>query len=97
MVPYCDRKWYHIDWEYGTILMKKMVPYSFSKWYHILLVNGTIFFSNISLFQNQKGYNSISILSFFNFNISLFRFEDEKRALGAGNKGLILFFSIPQL
>ena len=73
-----------------------MVPYCDRKWYHILLVNGTIFFSNMSLFQNQKGYDSISILTFFNFNISLFRFEDEKRALGAGNKGLI-FFSTPQL
>ena len=41
-----------------------MVPYSVSKWYHILLVNGTIFFSNISLFQTQKGYDSISILAF---------------------------------
>ena len=41
MIPYCDRKWYHIDWEYGTI-----------------------FFGNISLFQTQKGYDSISILAF---------------------------------
>ena len=58
--------------------MTNMVPYCQGKWYHILLVNGTIFFSKKSLFQNQRGYDSISILAFSNF----------KKAIDACGAGL---------
>ena len=64
---YLENAYYPSPFSIRLILQKNMVPYRLGIWYHILLVNGTIFFSNISLFQNQRGYDSISTLAFFNF------------------------------